>query len=366
LETIEFPLELPDEVLSLASPTQKGPRWWFPGYSLDKVATLLRSCTASESEVDQFLEGAEWEAVAAYPPGLFRGGVPLAALASNGVWVSPPPPLVLNLSAAARRRIHGVLATSELNPDQRYPSRFLPDVFRSQLARAGLPREKAAVVRQLAYKADDVLCLADWSVLHQLLAADEFARVLKSFSQTPTFVLRVRVPAEDEVDELADYWGGGGRLHAVKPLLEGLAKVPDIRSVRVSFFMPAFARTRLYTYPDPESGPAEPREDCLWTALNFFNDQPDNRYLDRDFAERALNAQFERCQSDPRLGDLVVLPAPTGGWVHMGVYIADGVVFTKGGVGRVQPWVLMKIPDMVMRFRSLSSAEPVIYARKQV
>jgi hypothetical protein len=139
-----------------------------------------------------------------------------------------------------------------------------------------------------------------------------------------------------------------------------------MNSVSASFFMPAFARTRLYTYPDPQSSPVEPRKDCLWTALNFFNDQPDNRYLDSDFAERVLHTQFERRQSDPRFGDLVVLPGPTGDWVHMGVYIADGVVFTKGGVGKVQPWVLMKIPDMMMRFRSLSSVQPVIYARKQV
>ena len=288
----------------------------------------------------------------------------LEDLEIEGVSLSPAPPLVLNLSASVRRRIYSLLATSELNPGHRYPFRFRPEVFRATLAQADLPRAKATVVRQLAYKDEGTVCLADVSALSSALTTNEFSRLLKSLHQTPTLVLRVRVPALDDVDGLVRYWGSGSREDVIKPFLEGLAKVPGPKSVSISFFLPAFARTRLYTFPDPDTAPAEPRQDCLWTALNFFNDQPDNRLLENDYAERALRTGFERKPGRPSYGDLVLLSNPTGDWVHMGVYIADEVMFTKSGAGSMQPWVLMKIPDAMIQFQSLGAVQPVFYARK--
>jgi hypothetical protein len=271
---------------------------------------------------------------------------------------------VLNLSAAVRRKIYSLLAASELNPGHRYPFRFRPEVFRAALTQAELPKAKATTIRQLAYKEEGAVCLTDLAALNGVLTTNEFSRLLKSLHQTPTLVLRVRVPEPAAVDDLVRYWGGGGREAIIRPFLEGLAKVPGPKSVSVSFFMPAFARTRLYTFPASNAIPVEPRQDCLWTALNFFNEQPDNRFLEDDYAERALRTGFERKPGRPRYGDLVFLSNPAGDWVHMGVYIADDVMFTKSGVGDMQPWVLMKIPDAMIQFQSLGAVQPVIYARK--
>lgn len=364
LESIEFPLEIPDESISLISPAARTSKWWFPRQSVDDVAGALRSCGLSEKEAAQFIEGAEWQATLPAAVSAYIDGFPLEDLAVEGVSLSPAPSLVLNLSAAVRRRVYSVLAASELNPGHRYPFRFRPELFRTALTQADLPRTKAAMVRQLAYKDEGAVCLADVSALSSVLTTNEFARLLKSLHQTPTLVLRVRVPAPDDVDDLVRYWGSGGREDVIKPFLEGLAKVPGPKTVSVSFFLPAFARTRLYTFPSPDTIPVEPRQDCLWTALNFFNDQPDNRFLENDYAERALRTRFERKPGRPSYGDLVLLSNPAGDWVHMGVYIADEVMFTKSGAGSMQPWVLMKIPDAMIQFQSLGAVRPVIYARK--
>ena len=42
---------------------------------------------------------------------------------------------------------------------------------------------------------------------------------------------------------------------AMKPFLASLARVPGGISVSISYFLPEFARMRLYTYPDPEGRP---------------------------------------------------------------------------------------------------------------
>ena len=46
-------------------------------------------------------------------------------------------------------------------------------------------------------------------------------------------------------------------------------------------------------------------------------------------------------------GDLMALVDPAGNLIHLCVYVADNVVFTKNGGNPGQPWVLMKIPDML-------------------
>ena len=188
--------------------------------------------------------------------------------------------------------------------------------------------------------------------------------MFRTLYQTPTLLLRLRVPEDSDVGALVRYWGAGGRAGAVRPLLEGLGRAHGDKSVNLSFLMPAFARTRLYTFPEAGAAPAGPQQDCLWTALNFFNEMPDNRYLQGEYAEQALRASFEPTGDAPGYGDLIVLALPPGNLVHVCVYIADDVVFTKNGVGSQQPWVLMKIPDMMMQFRSLGPVRQVVYHRK--
>jgi hypothetical protein len=364
LETIEFPLEFPDESLELSSLAGHARQWRFPNQSLEGVRSLLCSCGLTKEEAAQFLEGAEWQATVPTAVSAYVDGFPLEDVVTEGIFLAPAPSLVLNLSASVRRRIYSALAASELNPGHRYPFRFRPEVFRTALAQADLPKEKAVQVRQLAYKDEGTVCLADVSVLNGVLTTNEFSRLLKSLHQVPTMVLRVRVPSLDEVGALVQYWGGGGREQIIEPFLEGLARVPGPKSVSVSFFLPAFARTRLYTFPAPGTAPLEPRQDCLWTALNFFNDQPDSRLLEREYAERAFRTGFERKPDRPSYGDLVLLATSGGASVHMGVYIADDVMFTKSGVGSMQAWVLKKIPDAMIQFQSLGAVQPLIYTRK--
>ena len=346
LEHTPFSIELSDEFLPQVTPFLRDPKWFFAGYSPERLMNLFVACDLPGLQLNALLERSSWQA------------------ATNGVWVSPPPSAVLNLSQAARQRLYAVLADNELNRSQRFPFRFRPEDFVAWFSTSDLPPEKIALIHRLAYTNDDTVCLADLESLRHTFTTNELRCLFKTLYQTPTLLLHLRVPPHSDVDALVRYWGAGDRARVIKPLLEGLARAHGSQSINVSLLMPAFARTRLYTYPDPATSPAGPQQDCLWTSLNFFNDQPDNHYLQGDYAEQFLRANYEATRRAPGYGDLIALATASGNLVHVCVYIADDVVFTKNGVGGLQPWVLMKLPDMVMKFRSLGSVRQLTYHRK--
>ena len=69
---------------------------------------------------------------------------------------------------------------------------------------------------------------------------------------------------------------------------------------------------------------------------------------------------------EPRsmFGDLVVLLDNKSNGLHACVYIADDFVFTKNGANRLQPWVMMKMSDMLAYFYSQKPNRVVIYRCK--
>jgi hypothetical protein len=61
----------------------------------------------------------------------------------------------------------------------------------------------------------------------------------------------------------------------------------------------------------------------------------------------------------------VTLVNEAGAPVHMCVYIAEDFVFTKNGMNQLAPWVMMKIPDMLLSFPAEQRARMMILRRKE-
>ena len=101
--------------------------------------------------------------------------------------------------------------------------------------------------------------------------------------------------------------------------------------------LPPFARRRLYTYHPVTEEKSRYHLDCHWTALNFFSEQPDDRFGDVKEVSRALNGDYHRVSGNLRLGDVVVFMDQKKP-VHSAVYVADDVLFTKNGRGSSMPW----------------------------
>jgi len=52
--------------------------------------------------------------------------------------------------------------------------------------------------------------------------------------------------------------------------------------------------------------------------------------------------------------------------IHMCVYIADDVVFTKNGASLVAPWTLMKLPEMLKVYQPEQPIVLVGYRKKAI
>ena len=62
---------------------------------------------------------------------------------------------------------------------------------------------------------------------------------------------------------------------------------------------------------------------------------------------KTLDEQYVSLAEDPVYGYLFALVNSTGQAIHTSVCIADDFVVTKNGVNHTQPWVLMRMADMM-------------------
>ena len=163
------------------------------------------------------------------------------------------------------------------------------------------------------------------------------------------------------------YWGKGTNGRKIKPMLESLARLNDPAgtSLNISYLLPPFARLRLYTYPKAWNGQNLSKEDCFWTSMNFFNAEPDERFLEPAFVRQIIQSDYEVVRGQPTYGDLVTIVGPGGDGRHMCVYIADDFVYTKNGRNALAPWVIMKRADMLAAFTSPDEQKVVIVRRKE-
>lgn len=143
-----------------------------------------------------------------------------------------------------------------------------------------------------------------------------------------------------------------------------MSRVPEGATINLSYFLPPFARLRLYTYPNPRDTNVV-HEDCFWSAMNFFNATPDDRFFDPEDIQKVLRSDYARVpDGTKRFGDVLLLLGKNNQALHMCVYLADDVEFTKNGANMQQPWVLMKLPEMLGEYQTEKPFEIITYRRK--
>ena len=101
--------------------------------------------------------------------------------------------------------------------------------------------------------------------------------------------------------------------------------------------------------------------------MNFFNEKPDDRLFDPTFKDKQLLTEYYRVpEKEKQFGDLLLLVGPGQNALHMCVYLADEVVFTKNGANAIQPWVLMKVSEMLAIYQRLRPFEIIFYRKKNL
>jgi hypothetical protein len=285
-------------------------------------------------------------------------------VSSSGCVISPPAEVIWSLTPKARQQIYSVLSKTSANYPQYFPFR-LSRQFADRFKASGISPGVIEKVSRLVYTNSGSVCFADLEALHHRLEPNEFNDVVEVLCVFPAFLLRLHVTADMDVDGLIKYWGKGGREKLIAPLINSLARVPGGGWINIAYLLPPYARLRLYTYPDGWSDQTAPLQDCTYTALNFFNQSPDTNLFDMTVREQRLNADYEIIDDDPVFGDIVTLLDSRNHILHACVYIADGFVFTKNGINFNQPWMLMRISDMLGMYEAIEQPRRIEFLRRK-
>jgi hypothetical protein len=345
-EYIRMSLGEPDDLLPDVRVPLGSPRWMFPGYSREKLEAFFRSIDLTDAHRAILLNPTNWQAL------------------PEGIYVNPPVELIATMGRRARSQIYPLLAESPVNAPQHYPFRFPLTGVEDRLGDAGLSPATLALVKRWLYADGGTACFADGAVAQRLLPVQEFGALVNALYREPTFLMRLKVKPDSDINQLLRYWSRGGDSRELKPLFQSLSRVPGGGTINVEHLLPPFARLRLYTHGRVLAGTEKSRQNCFWTALNFFNEQPDAQFLNPENVVRALRTDYFEAEGERQFGDLVCLMDAKGLPAHICVYIVDDVVFTKEGIDNREPWVLMKIPDMLVDYASKTRLKVVTLRRK--
>lgn len=336
IEARRVDLALPAEFLWVDAPSNYQPRWYFTGFTPERLAEYFRALPLTDLERHDLLRPSRWK------------------LDEGGVHVYPALTTVLNLSTNLRSRLYAQLVHSWEEQSQRFAVPFYPQEIEEKLAAGRLTEHTRAMIRRLLYPRGDWLMFGDLAALLASLADDqERAEVVRVFSRHTTYLLTLRVTPQSNLDELTAYWSIGGRRKDLRPLLESLARVPGGSTIDLVHLLPPMPRRRLYTYPYSSLNPIEERRDCHWTSVNFFNDPTDDRFMDAATVSEHIRTSYEPVSDRLRFGDVILLYTLEGTAVHSAVYVAADMVFTKNGGHFSTPWSFMRLDEMLRFYNAL-------------
>jgi len=347
LEYARISLEPPDEFIP-ADANFFGPtHWFFEGYTPATLREFFGRCGLPAAQLAELANPATWS----QKPG--------------GVLVTPSDDLVLGLDEPARKQIYSALDKSQVNTLHLWPFKSRTDNFDAWFGQAGLSADTLALLKKLTYSRGAYLCFSDIQVVYPRIAgSEERRRLLKWFARTTTLLMKLQVKPGSDVDALADYWAKGQRSKDIEALLDSLTNTPGGMTIDVAHLLLPLARKLLYTFPVPPTDLSGHWPDCNWTAFNFFRDPPDDRFYDFDVCGNELEQNYDKVKQ-ATFGDLIVFYRPDGYPIHVVVYIADDVVFTKNGNSTFHPWMLMKWDDLISDYTLDYSPSYIIFHPKQ-
>jgi hypothetical protein len=341
-------LERPEEYVAYEANSNLPPAWTFVQMTPDQTRKLMANCGLNQNQIDQAFK----------PGGVTNSGASTVIL--------PDSDLMFSLSPTVRAKLYHELGRNPENHYMQYPFCFPGQTFEQMAAESKLDETTLETIRKLLYPRGEAQCFSDFEfIMRQLPSDSDRVHLVQALSRQNAVLAGIHVPPDADIDKLVDYWGQapGVRFKDIRPLLESLKRLPGGGNISLVYLLPEFARERLYTFPMP-SKPGDPRMDCHWSSMNFFNETPDNRFNDPGYTSTFLSNNFYQVAKPTAYGDLVFLLDDHNTALHSAVYIADDLVFTKNGDNYMQPWMLMHLKDMLATYSSVPPPRMVVYRNR--
>ena len=341
-------LERPEEYVAYEANSNQPPSWTFVGMTPDQSRQLMTDCGLTADQIGM-----------AFKPGAF-------SVQGQNTVVLPENDLMLSLSPSVRAKFYRELGRHPENHYMQYPFCFPDQSFETMAADSKLDETALDTIRKLLYPRGNAQCFSDFEYIMRQLP-DDSARVhlVQSLSRQNAVLAGLHIGPDSDIDKLVGYWGSAPNVHIkdIRPLLESLKRNPSGGNISLIYLLPEFARERLYTFPMP-SKPGDPRMDCHWSSMNFFNETPDNRFNDPQYMSTYLSNNFYQVAKPTAYGDIVFLLDERNTALHSAVYIADDLVFTKNGDNYMQPWMLMHLKDMLATYSSVPPPRMIVYRNR--
>jgi hypothetical protein len=344
----DIELERPEEYVAYEANSNQPPAWTFVGMNPDQTRQLLTTCGFNADQLQL----------------AFKPGTVFATNANT--MITPGDDLVLSLSPTVRAQLYHELGRFPENHYMQYPFCFPGQTFGAMAAESKLDETTLGTLRKLLYPRGEAQCFSDFEfVMRQLPSDNDRVHLVQALSRQKAVIVGLHVRPDSDIDKLVGYWGQvpNVRFKDIRPLLESLKRNPNGGSISLVYLLPEFARQHLYTFPLP-SKPGDPKMDCHWSSLNFFNELPDNRFNDPQYTSQYISNNYYQVAKPTAYGDLVFLLDNHNTALHSAVYIADDLVFTKNGDNYMQPWMLMHLKDMLATYSSVPPPRMVVYRNK--
>jgi hypothetical protein len=348
LLTRDIQLERPAEYLTDEVADPQPQKWTFNGMTSGAVKQFLLEHGLTSLQVEE-----------AFAPDSFTE-------TTAGTELIPTGKFLLFITPEQRLKLYSAMAGAGVNLYVDFPYIFPGDVLEGVCADSRLHPDDVALLKRLVYSNGPAQQLADYQfLLSEIPTAERRVALTRALSRQSAVLARLAIQPDTDIDKIAAYWGKMPhvRFTDIRPLMESLKQLPGGGNISLLYLLPKFARERLYTFPLPSQA-GDPTMDCHWSTFNFCNDTPDNRLNDPAYAVEYIRKNFYQIAAPSLYGDIVLLMNEKQEVKHSAVYIADDIVFTKNGNNYRQPWMLMRIPDLLSTYPATPPMR-VIYMRRK-
>ncbi|MCG8603103.1 MAG: hypothetical protein MI807_23360 [Verrucomicrobiales bacterium] len=349
LEYYPLHLEAPDHISDLISSPSERTSWHFPGKTLEEIDAILTAALIGETDRQRIYSDSNVDLVD--PP--YR--------------LYPAADIVESMNSLSRQSLYRHLSPWSENRFHRHPFIIESGNVRSWFANSELSLETILHVEKLTYKLGNSLAFSDVpAVLTRINSDKEEREFLRAITRTRSLMLRMTVSPESDFPALKKYWTLGRKGKDLMSFFDSISQTTDVEKVDAIHFLPPTPRKYLNTFPSLSLGMEGQYPGHFWTSLNFGRFNPLQDFDNDEYATMYIHKFLHPVEKPYQFGDLVLFFHPvTHKIIHTCIFVADDIVYTKNGRSPFNPFMLMKLEDLMGRL-SIIHAEPGVEVRRKI